>query len=90
VPILLPQNIPTAMLCATLTPVLLGGQTIVIAEFFALLDVPFGNNPDGALGAQDVTVGVTGMIDIAGGVLQGLTVNIIAIIEGKDILIALI
>ena len=89
-PVFLPQNIPTALLGATLTTVLLGGKAIIVTEFFACLNIAFGNNPDGALGNQDVTVGITGMVDIAGFVLQGLAVNIIAVIEGKNVLIALI
>ena len=89
-PILLSQNIPTAIFCATLTTVLLGGKSIVIAEFFAFLNIAFGNNPDGAFGDQDVTVGITGMVDIAGFVLQGFAIDIVAIIEFKTVLIALI
>ena len=89
-PILLSQNIPTAIFCATLPTVLLGSKPIIITEFFAFLNIAFGHNPDGALGAQDVTVGVTGMVDIAGFVLEGLAVNIIAVVEGKNVLIALV
>jgi hypothetical protein len=70
--------------------VLLGGKPIIVTEFFALFDVPFGNNPDGAFGDQNFAVGVTGMVDVAGFVLQSLAVNIIAVIEGKNVLIALI
>ena len=65
---------------------LLGGKPIVIAEFFAFFDVSFGNNPDGALGDQDVTVRVTGVVDIAGFIFEGLAVDIVAIIEFKNIL----
>ena len=78
------------MLCATLTTVLLGGKPRVIAEFFAFLNIAFGNNPDGALGAQNVTVGVTGVVDVAGFVLQGFPINIIAVVEGENVLIALV
>jgi hypothetical protein len=39
---------------------------------------------------RDVTVGVTGMVDIAGFVLEGLAVNIITVIECKNVLIALL
>ena len=78
------------MLCATLTPVLLGGKPIVIAEFFAVLNIAFGNNSDGTLGDQDFTVGVTGMVDMAGCVFEGLAIDIIAVIEDKNGLIALI
>jgi hypothetical protein len=90
VPVLLPQDIPTAIFCATLTMVLLGSKSIVITEFFALGDVPFGNNPDGAFGDQDFTVGLTGMVDIAGFVFQGFAVDIVAMIACNNVLIALI
>ena len=70
--------------------VLLGGKPIIVTEFFALFDVPFGNNPDGAFGDQNFAVGVTGMVDVAGFVLQGFAINIVAVVEFKDILIALL
>src|SRR5215471_10793498 len=79
VPILLPENIPTAIFCATLTAVLLGSKSIIITEFFACLNIAFGHNPDGAFGDQDFTIGVTGMVDIASFVLQRFSVNIIAV-----------
>jgi hypothetical protein len=44
-----------------------------------------GNNPNGALGAQDGTVGVTGVLDVAGFVLQGFPVNIVSVIEMKNV-----
>jgi hypothetical protein len=69
---------------------LLGGKSVVITEFFACLKIALGHNPDGALGEQDVTVGVTGMIDIAGFIFEGLAVKIIAVIEDKNVLIVLI
>jgi len=90
VPIRLRQNRPTAVFCATRTPILLGGKPIVITEFLTFLNITFGNNPDGTFSNEDVTVGVAGMVDIAGFILQSLAINIIAVIEFKDILIALI
>lgn len=68
---------------------MLGGKPIVIAEFFACFDVPLGNNPDGALGDHDITVGITGVVDIADFIFESLAVDIVAIIEFKDTLIAL-
>ena len=47
-----PRIYPQQFVCTTLTTVLLGGKAIVIAEFFAFLNIAFGNNPDGALGDQ--------------------------------------
>jgi hypothetical protein len=70
--------------------VLFGGKPVIITEFFTLFDVPFGNNPDRAFGEEDFTVGVTGMVDIAGFVFEGLAIDIIVVIEFKDILIALV
>ena len=90
VPICLSQNIPTAILCATRTPILLGSKPVIVAEFFTFLNIALGNNPDGTFGDQDVTVGVTGVIDIAGFVLQGFPIDIIMVVEGKNVLIALI
>ena len=89
-PIRLSQNIPTAVLCATLTPILLGSKPVIVAEFFACPNIAFGNNPDGAFGDQHFTVGVTGVVDRAGCILQSLAINIIAVIEFENILIALI
>jgi hypothetical protein len=39
---------------------------------------------------RDVTVGVTRIVNIAGFVFQGFAVDIVAVIEGKNVLIALI
>ena len=89
VPIRLSQNIATAVFCATRTPILLGGKPVVIAEFLAVLNITFGNNPYGTFSYDDVTVGVTGVVDIAGFVLQGLAINIIAVIAFKNVLIPL-
>ena len=84
------KDIPTAVVCPACTPVLLAGEAIVVAEFLSCFDVPFGHNPDRAFGYHDFTVGVTGMIDVAGFVLEGLAVNIVMVVEFEDILIALI
>ena len=67
---------------------MLGGKAIVIAEFFTLLDVPFGNNPDRVFGDVDVTVGGTGMVDVAGFILEGLAVDIVPFSELEKIGIA--
>ena len=60
------------------------------AAFFAVLNIAFGNNPDGALGDQHFTIGITGVIDGAGCVCEGLAIDILAVIEGKEVLGALI
>jgi hypothetical protein len=47
----------------------------VTAAFFAVLNIAFGNNPDGALGDQHFTIGITGVIDGAGCVCEGLAID---------------
>jgi hypothetical protein len=88
-PILFRQNIPTAVFCATLTTVVLGGKPVIVAEFLACLNIALGDNPDRAFRYQDITVGVTGMIDVAGFVLERLPVNIVAVIEMKNVRVTL-
>jgi hypothetical protein len=73
------------MVCATLATVVLGGKTIVIAEFLAFLYVSFGDNPDGSFCDHDVTIRVARMVDVAGFVLEGFAVNIVAVIEIKNV-----
>jgi len=77
------------MLCATLATVVLRGKPIIIAEFFAFLNITLGNNPDGTFSDENFTVGVAGMVNIAGFVFQGLAVNIIAVIEIKNVRVTL-
>jgi hypothetical protein len=88
-PVLLPQNIPTTIFCATRTPILFGRKPIVITEFFASLNIALSDNPDGAFGDQDFTVGVTGVVDIAGFVLQRFAIDIVAMIKFHNIWIVL-
>jgi len=68
--------------------VVLGGKPIVITEFFAVLNITFGNNPDGMFGDVDFTVGITGMVDVAGFVLEGLAVDIVLFSELEKVGIA--
>jgi len=49
----------------------------------------FGNNPDCTFSDYDFAIWVTRVIDVASFILQGLAVNIIAVIEVKDILVSL-
>ncbi len=62
---------------------------IIVRQFFPSSDMPEGHNPDRTGGDVDVTIGSTGVVDIAGGVPEYLAINIIAVIEGKNIDIAL-
>ena len=77
------------MLGATLATVVLGGKTLVIAEFLAFLSVSFGDNPDGSFCDHAVTIRVARMVDVAGFVLEGLAVNIVPVIEIKNVRVAL-
>jgi hypothetical protein len=62
---------------------------VIVGQFFPVSDIPEGHNPDRAGGDVNVTIGITGMVNIAGGVLADLAINIIAVIEGKNIDVAL-
>jgi hypothetical protein len=54
---------------------------VIVGELFAWGDVLQRDNPDGPGGQVGGAVGVTGMIDVAGGVAARLPVDIIAVIE---------
>jgi hypothetical protein len=88
VPILLPQDIPTAIFGSTPTTVVLGGIPIVITQFLAVLNITFGHNPYSTFGDVDFAVGITGMVDVAGGVLEGLAVDIVPCIKLEQVGIA--
>ena len=77
------------MLCPTATTVLLGRQPIVVAQFLTCLNIPYRHDPDGTLGDHGFAVRLAGMVDIASRILQRLPINIIALIEGKNVGIAL-
>src|SRR5687768_7904144 len=67
VPLLLSQHIPTTIDCFTLTRmhlVVFDPVAVVIREFFSCRDIPEGENPDTPFRDLDLTVGITGMIDI--------------------------
>lgn len=69
--------------------VLLGDIPVIVAEFLAFLNIALGNNPDRAFRYQDVTIRVARMVDVAGFVLGGLAINIVAVIEIKNVGVAL-
>lgn len=58
---------------------------VIVGQLLPCPDIPTGDNPDGAARLLHVTVRVTGMIDVAGFVSEGLPVNVIALIQRKDI-----
>ena len=62
---------------------------IVVGEFFPITDVPEGHNPECAGRLFNLTIGRTGVVDIAGRIAQELAINVIALIKGKNIGIAL-
>jgi hypothetical protein len=61
---------------------------IVVQDFLPCSDIPQGDNPDGVRRFLHFTVRVTRMIDIPGGILQGLAINRVPVREMKDISIA--
>ena len=58
---------------------------VIVGQLLPCPDIPTGDNPDGAARLLHVTVRVTGMVDVAGLVPVCLCVNVIALIERKDI-----
>ena len=93
-PILLGQNIATTLRRTTATgKVAIPGQIILIAiiagQFLSVADRPKRYNPERSRRLFDGTIGIAGVVDIAGGVPEDLAINIVAVIEGKNIRIAL-
>ena len=74
--------------CSTRTDIFLGIVTIIVAEFLAFFDIPRRDNPDGAPGDFRGAVRIAGMIDVARPILQRLAIDIVAVIEGKNVGIA--
>jgi hypothetical protein len=58
---------------------------VIVGQLLPCLDIPTGDNPDGAARLLHMTIGVTGMVDVAGCVSVCLGVNVIALIQRKDI-----
>ena len=69
--------------------VLSGIVAIVEPQLFSGLNVPERDNPDRLRSVFHRTVGITGMVDIAGGIGQRLPVNIILFVEVHDVHIVL-
>jgi hypothetical protein len=90
-PVFSRQNIPATIPGATLTRVgrvVLDIIAVVIAEFFADLNITARDHPDGAGGQGNITVWVTGVVDIAGRIFEGLAVDIVLHIERENVDIA--
>jgi len=62
---------------------------IIVRQFFPVSDIPDGHNPERPRRLLDFTIGSTGVVDKAGRVPENLAIDIIAVIEGKNIGIAL-
>ena len=73
---------------ATGADILPGRVAVIVAQLLAGGDIPPSDNPDGAPGDVRCTVRITGMVDVAGLILPRLAINIVALIEGKNIGIA--
>jgi len=87
-PIIFIQYIPTAVPGAAVTALGLGLIPVIEGQLFPSVEIAEGDNPDGAGGEFRVTVRITGMIDVAGGVVADLPIDVILPVEGKDIDIA--
>ena len=64
---------------------MLGRQPIVITQLLTCLNVPERHNPDGALGHDGFAVRLTRMVNVARGILQRLAIDIVAVVERKNI-----
>jgi hypothetical protein len=62
---------------------------IIVRQFFPVSNIPEGHQPERAGRLFDFTVGITGVIAKASGIPEDRAIDIIAVIEGKNIGIAL-
>ncbi len=51
--------------------------TVIISELFAFANIPQGHDPDAAAGDLSLTIRVTGMVDITGGVVGDVAVDVV-------------
>jgi hypothetical protein len=58
---------------------------VIVTEFFACLYTPQGDNPDRVGGRINFAVRITGVIDITGEVGERLPIDVIALIQFKDV-----
>jgi hypothetical protein len=82
------EDIPATILGTASTRALLIAVqcvSVIVAQFFTLLNISASENPDLAIKEVRFTVRRTGMIDIPCSVLLNIAVNIGASIEEKDI-----
>src|SRR6266446_7631785 len=88
-PILLIKDIPATISCPTRTPIFLGFIPVIVAQLFTRLNIPYGNNPEGACGSLYFAIWITRMVDISGEVVEGAAINIPSVVQFKDVCIAL-
>jgi hypothetical protein len=62
---------------------------VIVGQFFPVSDISEGHQPDRAGRLCDFTVRITGMVAIACRVPKDRAINIVAVIEGKNVDIAL-
>jgi hypothetical protein len=62
---------------------------VIVGQLFPIGDIPEGDNPERPGSLFDFTIGSTRVVAIAGSVPEPLAINIVAVIEGKDVGIAL-
>src|SRR5262249_52972228 len=87
-PVLTPEDIATTDFSATMTGeffVVSGIIAVVEAQFFSGLDVPAGDNPDRLRRVFYDTIWITGMVDITCRISQRCPVNIVLVIQVKNV-----
>jgi hypothetical protein len=62
---------------------------VIVRQLFPRRDIPETHKPDRAGRLGYFTIRITGMVAIARGIPEYLAINIIAVVEGKNINIAL-
>ena len=62
---------------------------VIERQLLPIGDISEGDQPERASRLGDVTVGITGVVAVARGILEHRAINIIAVIEDKDIAIPL-
>jgi hypothetical protein len=93
-PMLPRQDIATTSVSPTATGVVLISVRIkviavIVRQFVAISDIPEGDDPDRASRLCDLTVGIAGVVAIASRIPEDRAINIVAVIEGKDVHITL-
>ena len=93
-PILPRQDIATAIRSSTATREVfivcrMIRIAVIVRQLFPVRDISEGDNPERPGRLFDFTIGITGVIAKASGIPEDRAINIIAVIEGENIDIAL-